>query len=522
MPNPRLDQYLRLHGSFPMAYSTVHDDEMRHFEAEEGFIAYVDTRADQRVAHGDPLCVPGDLDALIGKFLARTKADRRTLLVLQCSLPTARKFADHGFNANHMGVETNLDIRAFSTEGKPMTKVRRWINSARNAGVSVEERSMLDSETVETVRAISDEWLKGKANQTELHLLLRPLKFEHEPGTRLFCAIREGRAEAFVIFEPIYREERITGYYADFVRSLDSAPNGALDLIYLEAMNVFRAEGAETLSFGLSPLADQTDVEGLNNPIVSSIFRINYKHGNDMYAYQGLDAHKKVYCDGGAGAREAKFLVIGGALPLNQIMNVFRYIGILPEQSYLASIRFFGSCVIKELFSRPEAKVQADPKQVSGVIDAMIDGVPTGEIAKKSELRPPIVAGLLDRITSSFKKLSPEIERQAAFFFGHFDEATEKLYVKVSNIADSEKEIHFVHNVLFIPHEDGYGLLLTAEVAAELTIKDSCKIADLLRKKLRKKMPELRYIQIQFEPDGAFYEQLEERTLANATDEDFA
>lgn len=521
MSKTKLNNFLKKYGSFPIAYSAVYDDEMKHFEAEEGFIPYVDTKA-ERVALGDPLCAPADMNSLIVKFLQQAQADRRSPVVLQCGLETARSFASHGFNANHMGVETNLKVATFSTEGKTMTKVRRWINSARNAGIQITEMSMQNPETVKDIATVSEEWLKGKINQAELRLLTRPLKLEYEPDTRLFCGMLDGKIVAFVIFEPMYNDNRITGYYADFVRALDCAPNGTMDLIYHEAMALFRNEGVEVLSFGLSPLADQQDIEELYNPIVASIFRINYKHANDMYAYQGLDAHKKAYCDGINGIRDPKFLVVGGALPLNQMINVFNYIGILPEQSYLASIRFFGGCIIKELFSREEEKEpQADQKQVSGIIDDMIKGVPTGEIAKKNEMQKSVVSTLIDKITSGFKRLSPEIEKQAVFFYGNFNEDTEKMYVKVSNIADSEKEIHFVHNIFFVPNENGYSLMFTAETSPELTVKDTYRILTALRKKIMKKIPEILYVQVEFNPDGTFYEMLEERTLANATDEDF-
>ncbi len=522
MPSSRINEYLKKYGSFPIAYSAVYDDEMKYFEAEEGFIPYVDTKA-ERVALGDPLCATADLESLIVKFLNHAKADHRSPVVLQCGLETARKFAAHGFNANHMGVETNLKVATFSPEGKALSKVRRWINGARNAGVQITEMSMQEPATIQTIGAVSEEWLRGKINQTELRLLTRPLKLEYEPDTRLFCGVVENKIVAFVIFEPMYRDNKITGYYADFVRALDGAPNGTMDLIYHEAMAIFRGEGVEILSFGLSPLADQQDIEDLHNPIVASIFRINYNQGNDMYAYQGLDAHKKAYCDGINGIREPKFLVVGGALPLNQMMNVFNYIGILPEQSYLASIRFFGGCIVKELFSgRAKTAPAADQKQVTGIIDDMIKGVPTGEIAQKNEMQKSAVSKLLDKITSGFKKLSPEIEKQALFFYGNFNDETEKLYVKVSNIADSEKDIHFVHNIFFMPQEKGYAVAFTAETSPELTVKDTYRLITGLRKKIAKKIPEITYVHVEFEPDGTFYEMLEERTLANTTDEDFA
>ncbi len=513
MNNPRLRQYLEQYGSFPIAYSAVYDDEMKHFEAPEGFVPYVDTKY-ERVLLGEPLCAAADLDALLDRFCRETAAARRNLIGLQCGIGLARKFVERGFNANQMGMETNLKIQTFSIEGKAMTKVRRWINGGRNAGATVCEKSMRDPETAAAITAVSEEWLKGKLNTGELRLLTRPLKLEYEPGTRLFSAMLEDKIAAFVIFEPIYGAGKVTGYYADFVRALDCAPNGALDLIYFEAMDCFRKEGVEILSFGLSPLADIEDKENIHNPLVASIFRLNYNQGNGMYAYQGLDAHKKAYADGVNGLREPKYMISAGALPLNQMLNVFKYIGILPEQSYLSSIRYFGGFMLKELFKH-EAKAKT-------VLNEMVEGVPTEEIAKKSDLALPAVKSMVEKITGVFRKISPEIEQQAMFFCGNLNEATEKLYIKVSNIVDSDRDVHFVHNITFVPFQQGYSLLMTVETAPETTVEKTHKIARELRKKIQKKVENIFYIHIEFEPDGAFSQLLGEISLEKASGKDLA
>lgn len=513
MNNPRLEQFLKQYGSFPIAYSAVYDDEMHHYEAEEGFVPYADTRH-ERVILGEPLCAPQDLDALLDKFCADTKKKHRNLVALQCGIEVARNFVKRGYNANQMGVETNLNVPVFSLEGKTMSKVRRWVNSARNAGVTVCEKTMREPETVNAVSAVSQEWLQGKINTGELRLLTRPLKAEYEPDTRLFCAMLNGKIAAFVIFEPIWRGGKVTGYYADFVRALDCAPNGSLDLIYQEAVAKFRTEGVEILSFGLSPLADIEDTEKIHNPIVASIFRLNYSQGNSMYAYQGLDAHKKAYADGVNGFRVPKYMVCAGALPFNQMLNVFRYIGILPEQSYLASIRYFGGFMLKGLFSHE--------KKASNVLNEMINGVPTEDIAEHSSLSLPDVKGMVDKITGVFRRMSPEIEQQAMFFSGNLNEDTEKLYVKVSNIVDSDREIHFVHNITFIPYKQGYTLLMTVEADPSVTVEKAHKIAQGIRRKIQKKMENIFYVHIEFEPDGSFFQMLNEVSLEKTTPEDLA
>ncbi|MDD5728496.1 MAG: phosphatidylglycerol lysyltransferase domain-containing protein [Victivallales bacterium] len=517
--NDHRRRFLKLYGSFPIAYSAVYDELMTAFESPEGFISYVDN-GNERIVLGDPFCNPKDLTAIVKKFLAETKKKKLSPIVLQCSHDTALAFVRHGYNANHMGMETNIDLRVFKPEGRKLANVRHWISAARNAGAAVVELSTQSRETLDIIGSISEKWLKGKANKQELNLLTRPLVLDHEPDTRLFCVRVEDQIVAFVLFEPMYKDGKITGYMADFVRKLDNAPKGCFDLIYHEAGQIFRAEDAVTLSFGLSPLADMENNENIHNPLISTIFNVNYDYGNDMYAYQGLDAHKKAYYDGETVERVPKYLVIGGTFPINQVLYVFRFIGIIPHQSYLASMKHFAASIIKGYFTQQKVSRPADKKKIAEIADEVVKGVPSGKIAGDTKSSASLVGKIASVITSGFRAIAPQIEQQTLFFAGHFDENTEKFYVKVSNIADGEKAIHFVHNIVFIPYKNGYNLIMTVEVDPAMTVAQTYQIAEKLKEKICKRVPEILYARIEFKPDGSFFSMLENQTIDNSADED--
>jgi len=421
-----------------------------------------------------------------------------------------------------MGVETNIDLNVFKPEGKKLARVRHWISSAQSAGATVTELSTQSQETIDLLGAISETWLKGKANKQELNLLTRPLVLDYEPDTRLFCASVEGKVVAFVLFEPMYHDGKIIGYMADFVRRLDDAPKGSFDLIYHEAGKIFKAEGATTISFGLSPLADMENNENIHNPLVSTIFNVNYNYGNDMYAYQGLDAHKKTYYDGETVARIPKYLVIGGTFPINQMLYVFKFIGVIPQQSYLASIKHFASCIIKGYLTQQKVSKPAEKEKIAEIVGEVVKGVPSSKIAGDTKSSVSFVGKIASVITDGFRAIAPQIEQQTLFFAGHFDEDTEKIYVKVSNIADGEKEIHFVHNIVFVPYKNGYNLIMTVEVDPVMTVAQTYQIAEKLKEKICKRVPEILYVRIEFRPDGAFFNMLESQTIDNIADEDIS
>ena len=510
--------FLKRYGSFPIAYSAVYDNLLTAFESPEGFISYVDN-GNERIVLGDPFCASGDLAAIVKKFLADTKRKKLSPIILQCSHDTAMAFVKHGYNANHMGVETNIDLTTFTLAGKKRARVRHWVTGAQNAGANVVELSMQSEETLALIGSISDKWIKGKANTHELNLLTRPLVLDYEPDTRLFCARVEDEIVAFVLFEPMYENDKIIGYMADFVRGLNEAPKGSFDLIYYEAGKVFKAEGATTLSFGLSPLADMVNDENIHNPLISSIFNVNYNYGNDMYAYQGLDAHKKTYYDGKTSTRVPKYLIVGGAFPINHVLYVFRFIGVIPHQSYLASIKHFASCILKGYFSQHKVSKTAEKEKITKIANEVVKGVPSNKIAGDTKASVSLVGKVASAITSGFRAIAPQIEQQTLFFAGHFDDNTEKLYVKVSNIADGAKDIHFVHNIVFVPYKDGYNLIMTVEVSPDMTVAQTHQIAENLKEKICKRSPDILYIRIEFEPDGSFFNMIE-TDIDNVADED--
>ncbi|MDD5598295.1 MAG: phosphatidylglycerol lysyltransferase domain-containing protein [Victivallaceae bacterium] len=512
-------RFLKLYGSFPIAYSAVYDNLLTAFESPEGFISYVDN-GNERIVLGDPFCAPQDLPGIVKKFLADTKRKKLSPIVLQCSHDTALAFVKHGYNANHMGVETNVDLTAFKLEGKKRARVRHWVTGAQSAGAAVVELSMQAPETLALIGSISEEWLKGKPNKHELNLLTRPLVLDYEPDTRLFCARVEEQIVSFVLFEPMYKDGKIVGYMADFVRRLDNAPKGSFDLIYYEAGKIFKTEGAATLSFGLSPLADMENTENIHNPLISTIFNVNYNYGNDMYAYQGLDAHKKAYYDGETVARVPKYLVIGGAFPINHVLYVFRFIGVIPHQSYLASMKHFAACIIKGYFTQQKVSQPAEKQKIAEIADEVVKGVPSGKIAGDTKSSVSLVGKIASVITNGFRAIAPQIEQQTLFFAGHFDADTEKLYVKVSNIADGEKAIHFVHNIVFVPYKNGYNLIMTVEVDPEMTVAQTYQLAEKLKEKICKRIPEILYVRIEFKPDGSFFSMLDSQTIDNVADED--
>lgn len=101
--------------------------------------------------------------------------------------------------------------------------------------------------------------------------------------------------------------------------------------------DVFRDEGVERLSFGLSPLAEVRPCV-TDNAIVRAIARINFASGESMYPFQGIDFHKRADHQEPQSQRRPVYCITKGFAPIMDIIRTFGAVGIIPAGNPLAHI----------------------------------------------------------------------------------------------------------------------------------------------------------------------------------------
>jgi lysylphosphatidylglycerol synthetase-like protein (DUF2156 family) len=194
---------------------------------------------------------------------------------------------------NDMGIETEIDLTSYTRDGKAKAQLRHWINKANKEGIVVTE-SPIGQLNREDVHAVSDDWLRRKGRE-EARILTRPLVCVNEEGVRYFWAWKGGRLLGMVIFDPIYENRRLVGYYHDLVRVVHDAPNGTTDLATAHAFDVFRREGVARVSLGMSPLCHIEDRRFQHGRMLSLLVRLMYEKCNYIYPFKGNHFHKRKY-----------------------------------------------------------------------------------------------------------------------------------------------------------------------------------------------------------------------------------
>jgi len=322
-----LRPYLRNFGSGCMSYSTL-QDELRHFVLEGvGYIAYLPfkhlfwSRQGHRVVIGNPVCDPANYTQILSAFLA----DSKRAIFVHINAECGDALTSLGVQVNGFGIETELPCSNFDLAGKKRAKLRQWRNKCEREGVTVFEKSITDFESHDTVKGLSQAWLEAKGTR-EYGILSRPFSYESEPDVRNFWASQNDKLIAMAVFDPIYRNNQVIGYYHNVDRILPEAPNGTGAFLIMEAMKQFEAEGKAFVSLGMSPLFMIQSRPGHNkNQKTQRILKYTYKELNFIYPFQGNASHKQKF----AGNQTQVYIAATEGNTLWQVLLLLKALGSL-------------------------------------------------------------------------------------------------------------------------------------------------------------------------------------------------
>jgi phosphatidylglycerol lysyltransferase len=190
------------------------------------------------------------------------------------------------------GIETILDLKTFSLQGKNRAKLRQWINKSHRENIVCEEIK-INAANYEQLKEISEIWLARKRS-TNCGILTRPFIDTSELDVRIFIAKKNDKIIAFAGFDPMYQNGKIIGYYHNFDRMLPNIPNGTGSAILFYALHKFKSENIRIISLGLSPLYKLKN-HATQNKFTIKALRFTFKYLNFIYPFQGNARHKKKF-----------------------------------------------------------------------------------------------------------------------------------------------------------------------------------------------------------------------------------
>lgn len=291
--------YLEQYGSHCMAYTSLEPD-MEYFVLEGvGYIAYTSVKhwfwawKERKVVLADPVCDHKNYHNIISHFVKKYPR----VIFMEASRELAEVLDGMGYEVNQFGIETDLSLADFDLKGKQRAKLRQWRNKCQREGVSVKEEAIEDCKNLEEIRALSAQWLAKKGGK-EFSFLVRPLRFKNDKDARYFWAYKQEKLIGVAVFDPIYNDGNVVGYYHNIDRITDDAPHGTSVAIILSAIEVFSQEDKQFVSLGMSPLLLQRGMvnEDFNyRRSTRKAFWYAFDKLNFIYPFQGNASHKKKF-----------------------------------------------------------------------------------------------------------------------------------------------------------------------------------------------------------------------------------
>ncbi|MEZ6096995.1 MAG: phosphatidylglycerol lysyltransferase domain-containing protein [Pirellulaceae bacterium] len=282
---------LRGYGNFSLAYSTAVQPRLEHFGDERGYIAFA-RRNGVTFVLGDPVADQQIAGELLQQFLKQYRSPS----FVNITENTARVLSNNGFWVNEIGVDTRLDLRSLHFRGKENEWLRYADNWTRRRGMQVREFSA-DSIRHE-IELVSEAWRTTRTvRRKEVRFLNRPIVVADEVGVRRFGLFEsDGSLQAFVFFDPLFKDNQIVGYVTCIKRRRPECNGYVETAIVKRAMEVFQSENIPSLWLGLSPFYKIENETYRSNRWMHHTTRYYHQakwFNRWLYNFQGHSEYKK-------------------------------------------------------------------------------------------------------------------------------------------------------------------------------------------------------------------------------------
>lgn len=197
-------------------------------------------------------------------------------------------YKNMGWHWIQIGEEAIVDLHTFHLKGKSNQSLRTAMNRLTKTGHRlVVHQPPISLELIEQLKPVSDEWLSHK-NGSEKQFSIAWFDrrhLENYPIAVVYDA--DNQIIAFTDLLSGYNKKEVT---IDLMRHRGSVENGTMEFLFVSLLNHFKAEGYDTLSFSLSPLAGVGMTT--TSPAIEKGLRRFTKYLNHFYNFNGLHQFK--------------------------------------------------------------------------------------------------------------------------------------------------------------------------------------------------------------------------------------
>jgi phosphatidylglycerol lysyltransferase len=251
------------------------------------------------ISMGDPVGPPDAGTEAAWRFKFEADAHGARPVFYQVSADRLPLYIDLGLTLLKLGEEACVPLQEFSVQGADRRWMRRSLNDGEKAGMTFEVVPARDVPALlQTVRAISDEWLGTKSAREKGFSLGR---FDDQYLTQFPMALVRAPAATgldIVAFANLWCGAAGGEVSPDLMRRANHAPRGVMDFLFIHLLLWGKAQGYSMANLGMAPLAGLM-APALARPELAPLWSragaFVYGRGEQFYNFQGLRAFKEKF-----------------------------------------------------------------------------------------------------------------------------------------------------------------------------------------------------------------------------------
>jgi lysylphosphatidylglycerol synthetase-like protein (DUF2156 family) len=210
------------------------------------------------VALGEPVCAERDKPRLANAFREFCSVRGWYTVYAVANERFTRWAVEQGYAAVGFGEELILDPQRDPTRGHAGRELRKKVLKAKRAGIELDEYRPAvawDAELERGMEQVAADWLRARRGP---QVYVTPVDlFGERAGKRWFYARAGGRVVGVL---STVRLDARKGYLLDHHLAAPDAPAGTSEMLVVQALEAFRAEGCECATFGPAPAAELSEI----------------------------------------------------------------------------------------------------------------------------------------------------------------------------------------------------------------------------------------------------------------------
>ena len=274
--------------AMPEAWLALLGDKALLFSPSGRSLLAYRVRGRRWIAMGEPVGLTEERQELLWAFAGMADSYGGAAVFYSVGEGLLADLATMGLAVRKVGETAVVDVAAFSLEGKAKQNLRTAINRVEREGGSFAVLPPGSATAIiDELRAVSDAWLAMHNGEEKAFSLGRfdPVYLDLTP----LVVVREGgRVVAFANLLPGVGARRDVAI--DLMRHSPDASPGAMDYLFIRAIQWAAAEGYAGFDLGMAPLS------GLENrrlaPVFARVGALVFEEGGALYGFQGLRAYK--------------------------------------------------------------------------------------------------------------------------------------------------------------------------------------------------------------------------------------